>query len=120
VKYSAFAVVFGDMGLDSTLLNQHARGDVQAARARARGHIVSLSLSGDLVVKLFGVGEVVGTVVKLPGVLVGVLHQPEVYANAAKAAIRDRDAEREKAAGAATSADGRAPRADKRNSQQQR
>jgi hypothetical protein len=120
VKYSAFAVVFGDMGLDSTLLEQHARGDLQAARARARGHIVSLSLSGDLVVKLFGVGEVMGTVVKLPGVLVGVLHQPEVYANAAKAAIREREAEREKAAGAAVRTDGRASRSDKRNAQQQR
>jgi len=105
VKYGAFAVVFGDMGLDATLLKRHARGDVQAARARAREHVVSLALSGDVVVKVFGVGEVVGSVVKLPGVLVGVLHQPEVYANAANAAIRDRDAGREDAARAATHAD---------------
>lgn len=100
VKYGAYAVVFGDMGLDSTLLKRHAQGDPQAARQRAHEHIVSLSLSGDLVVKVFGVGEVVGSVVKLPGVLVGVLHQPEVYAHAANSAIRDRDAERHEAAGA--------------------
>jgi hypothetical protein len=98
LKYGAFAVVFGDMGLDSTLLKRHAGSDLQAARTRAREHVVSLSLSGDWVVKLFGVGEVVGTVVKLPGVLAGVFHQPEVYANAANAAIRDRDADRDKAA----------------------
>lgn len=100
VKYGAYAVVFGDMGLDSTLLKRHARGDLQAARARAREHVVSLSLSGDLVVKLFGVGEVVGTVVKLPGALAGVFHQPEVYASAANAAIRDRDADRNDAVAA--------------------
>lgn len=110
VKYGAFAVVFGDMGLDSTLLKRHARGDLQAARTRARERIVSLSLSGDLVVKVFGVGEVVGTVVKLPGVLVGVLHQPEIYAKAANAAIRDRDADRDAAAGAAKRADAGAAR----------
>ena len=112
VKYSAFAVVFGDMGLDSTLLKRHARGDLPSVRARARGHIVSLSLNGDVVVKLFGVGEVVGTVVKLPGVLVGVLHQPEVYANAANTAIRDRDTHRDEAAGAPTRADAGAARPD--------
>jgi hypothetical protein len=100
VKYGAYAVVFGDMGLDSTLLKRHARGDVRAARALAREHIVSLSLGGDLVVRMFGVGEVVGTVVELPGALAGVLHQPEVYANAANAAIRDRDAARGAAAAA--------------------
>jgi hypothetical protein len=105
VKYGAFAVVFGDMGLDSTLLKRHARGDLQAARTRARERIVSLSLSGDVVVKVFGVGEVVGTVVKLPGVLVGVFHQPEIYANAANAAIRDRDADRDAAVGATKRAD---------------
>lgn len=66
VKYGAYAVVFGDMGLGSTLLKRHAGGDLRAARARAREHIVSLSLSGDLVVKLFGVGEVVGTVEYMP------------------------------------------------------
>lgn len=98
VKYGAYAVVFGDMGLDSTLLKRHAGGDLGAARARAREHIVSLSLSGDLMVKLFGVGEVVGTVVELPGALAGVFHQPEVYANAANAAIRERDANRRDAA----------------------
>jgi hypothetical protein len=99
VKYGAYAVVFGDMGLDSTLLERHARGDPRAARAQAREHVVSLSLSGDLMVKMFGVGEVVGTVVDLPGALAGVLHQPEVYANAANAAIRDREAKRDAAAG---------------------
>jgi hypothetical protein len=92
VKYGAFATVFADMGLDSTLLKRNARGNVQAALALARTHVVSLSLSGDLLVKVFGVGDVVGTVVKLPGVLVGMLHQPEVYANAANAALRERDA----------------------------
>ena len=99
VKHGAYAVVFGDMGLDATLLKRHAQGDLQATRARAREHIVSLSLSGDVVVKLFGVGEVVGTVVKLPGVLVGVFHAPEIYANAANSAIRDRDAAQDKATG---------------------
>jgi hypothetical protein len=100
VKYGAYAVVFGDMGLDSTLLKSHAQGNLPAARARAREHIVSLSLSGDLMVKLFGVGAAMGTVVELPGALAGVLHQPEVYANAANAAIRDRDADRDAGAGA--------------------
>lgn len=109
VKYGGFAVVFGDMGLDSTLLRRHAHGDVPAARRQAREHIVSLSLNGDFVVKVFGVGDVVGTVVKLPGVLVGALHQPEVYANAANAAIRDRDAHRDEAAGAPMRADAGAP-----------
>lgn len=99
VKYGAYGVVFGDMGLDSTLLKRHAQGDLRAARARAREHVVSLSLGGDLVVKMFGVGDVVGTVVDLPGALAGVLHQPEVYANAANAAIRDRDSGRDAAAG---------------------
>lgn len=99
VKYGAYAVVFGDMGLDSALLKRHARGDLQAARAQAREHVVSLSLNGDVLVKLFGVGEVVGNVVKLPGILVGVFHAPEIYANAANSAIRDRDAARDKAAG---------------------
>lgn len=100
VKYGAHGVVFGDMGLDAALLERHARGDLQAARARAREHIVSLSLSGDLVVEMFGVGEVVGSVVKLPGGLIGVFHQPEIYADAANAAIhdRDRDADREEMA----------------------
>lgn len=91
VKYGAHAVVFGDMGLDAALLKLHARGSLEAARKEARDHIVSLSLSGDLVVKAFGVGEVVGTVVNLPGGLNGVFHQPEFYADAANAAIRDRD-----------------------------
>jgi hypothetical protein len=121
VKYGAFAVVFGDMGLDSTLLKRHARGDLRAARARAREQVVSLSLSGDLVVRLFGVGEVIGSVVKLPGVLVGVLHQPEVYANAANAAIRVRDADRDKASRAPTRADAGASRPDPgRHAQQHR
>lgn len=102
VKYGAHGVVFGDMGLDAALLEMPARGDLQAARMRAREHIVSLSLSGDLVVKMFGVGEVVGTVVNLPGGLIGVFHQPEFYADAANAAIRDRerDGDREETAGA--------------------
>ncbi|MGM9491522.1 hypothetical protein [Ideonella sp. YS5] len=97
VKYGAYAVVFGDMGLDATLLKRHAQGDLKAARARAREHVVSLSLGGDVVVRMFGVGEVVGTVVQLPGTLSGVLHQPEVYAHAANAALRDRDGERNNA-----------------------
>lgn len=100
VKYGAYAVVFGDMGLDSTLLERHSRGDLPAARAQAREHVVSLALRGDWLVKAFGVGEVVGTVVDLPGALAGVLHQPEVYANAANAAIRDRDAGRKSGAAA--------------------
>jgi hypothetical protein len=92
VKYGARGVVFGDMGLDATLLKRHAaNGDAEAARRRAREHIVSLALSGDLLVKMFGVGDVMGTVVELPGGLAGVFHQPEVYANAANAAIRDRE-----------------------------
>jgi hypothetical protein len=111
VKYGAFAVVFGDMGLDATLLKRHAHGDLKAARARAREHIVSLSLSGDLVVKLFGVGEVMGTVVDLPGAVAGVLHQPEVYAGAANAAIRDRDAQRDQKADAPLRAGAGASRA---------
>lgn len=98
VKYGAYAVVFGDMGLDPTLLKLHARSKLPVALEEARTHVVSLSLNGDLLVKVFGVGEVVGTVVKLPGVLVGVLHQPEVYANAANAAIRERDAQRDEVA----------------------
>lgn len=97
VKYGAYAVVFGDMGLDATLLKRHAHGDLPAARALARSHVVSLALNGDVLVKVFGVGDVVGSVVKLPGVLVGVLHQPEVYANAANAAMRERDAAANKA-----------------------
>jgi hypothetical protein len=104
VKYGAYGVVFGDMGLDATLLKGNAHGDVKAARALAREHVVSLSLNGDVMVKMFGVGQVVGTVVTLPGGLAGVFHQPEVYANAANAAIRDREAERDKAAGAVTRA----------------
>jgi hypothetical protein len=104
VKYGAFGVVFGDMGLDATLLKREAHGDVKAARAQAREHVVSLSLNGDLMVKMFGVGEVVGKVVTLPGGLAGVFHQPEVYANAAKAAIHDREAERDKAPRAAAGA----------------
>jgi hypothetical protein len=55
---------------------------------------------------------VVGTVVPLPGVLVGVLHQPEIYANAANAAIRYRDTKRDEAAGAPKRADARASRRD--------
>jgi hypothetical protein len=102
VKYGARGVVFGDMGLDATLLKRHAaHGNAEAARRQAREHIVSLALSGDLLVKMFGVGEVVGTVVELPGGLAGVFHQPEIYANAANAAIRDR----EKAGAAAPAAD---------------
>jgi hypothetical protein len=110
VKYGAYAVVFGDMGLDARLLERHAAGDVKAARARVHEHVVSLSLGGDLVVRMFGVGEVLGTVVQLPGGLAGVFHQPEVYANAANAAIRDREAARKagsqpvSAAGAASPA----------------
>ncbi len=110
VKYGAYAVVFGDMGLDSTLLERHAHGDVQAAREQAREHIVSLSLGGDLVVKVFGVGRVVGTVVKLPGSLAGVLHQPEVYAHAANAALREREAAHDEAASTAMRAHGGTPR----------
>jgi hypothetical protein len=109
VKYGAHGVVFGDMGLDATLLKRHARGDLQAARTQAREHIVSLSLSGDLVVKMLGVGEVVGTVVKLPGGLIGVFHQPEIYADAANVAIRERgrDSDREEMAGTPLRADAR-------------
>ncbi len=102
VKYGARGVVFGDMGLDATLLQRHARGSPEAARKHAREHIVSLALSGDLIVRMFGVGDVVGTVVELPGGLAGVFHQPEIYANAANAAIRDR----EKAGLAAPAGDG--------------
>lgn len=104
VKYGAYAVVFGDMGLDSTLLKLHARSKLPAALEDARAHVVSLSLNGDVLVKVFGVGEVVGTVVKLPGVLVGMLHQPEVYANAANAAIREREASLAEAPGPLTHA----------------
>jgi hypothetical protein len=91
VKYGAYGVVFGDMGLDTGLFKHHARGDLQAARAQARERVVSLSLSGDLIVSIFGVGGVVGSVVKLPGGLAGVLHQPEIYAAAANAMLRERD-----------------------------
>jgi hypothetical protein len=100
VKYGARGVVFGDMGLDAALLKRYAKGGADAARSLAREHIVSLALSGDMLVKMFGVGEVVGTVVELPGGLAGVFHQPEIYANAANAAIRDREK-----AGAAAPAD---------------
>jgi hypothetical protein len=103
VKYGARGVVFGDMGLDATLLKRYAaNGNPEAARQQAREHIVSLALSGDLLVKMFGVGDVVGTVVELPGGLAGVFHQPEIYANAANAAIRDR----EKASSAAPAVEG--------------
>ena len=112
VKYGAYAVVFGDMGLDARLLERHAAGDVKAARARVHEHVVSLSLGGDLVVRMFGVGEVLGTVVQLPGGLAGVLHQPEVYANAANAAIRDREAARNAGAGQPVSAAIAGPRMD--------
>lgn len=90
-KYGAYGVVFGDMGLDTGLFKHYARGDLQAAWAQARERVVSLSLSGDLIVSIFGVGGVVGTVVKLPGGLAGVLHQPEIYAEAANAMLRERD-----------------------------
>jgi hypothetical protein len=105
VKYGAHGVVFGDMGLDTTLLKRYARGSPEAARQQAHEHIVSLALSGDMLVKMFGVGEVVGTVVELPGGLAGVFHQPEIYANAANAAIRDREK-----AGSAAPADSGASR----------
>jgi hypothetical protein len=98
-KYGAYAVVFGDMGLDAKLLERYSGGDVKAARARVREHVVSLSLGGDMVVRMFGVGEVVGTVVQLPGGLAGVFHQPEIYANAASTAIREREAQRSPAQG---------------------
>ncbi len=90
-KYGAVGSVFGDMGLDRTLLKQLARGDVPGTRQRIKANITSLTLSGDVVVKLFGVGDVVGDVVYLPGGVAGVFHQPEVYAYAAKAALHDRD-----------------------------
>lgn len=114
VKYGAYAVVFGDMGLDAKLLGRHAQGDPKAARARAREQVISLSLSGDLVVNVFGVGEVVGTVVKLPGALAGVFHQPEVYANAANAAIRDREAALAATAGSPSADAGASTAADAR------
>ncbi|WP_374673726.1 hypothetical protein [Ideonella sp.] len=88
VKYGAHAVVFADMGIDGTLLRRHAGGDLATTRAGARERIVSLSLGGDLIVRIFGVGEVIGTVVPLPGGLAGALHQPEIYAQAADEMIR--------------------------------
>lgn len=88
VKYGARGVVFADMGVDAGWLRRHAGGDLAVARALAREHVVSLSLDGDFLVRAFGVGEVVGTVVSLPGGLAGALHQPEIYAQAANELIR--------------------------------
>ncbi len=91
VKYGATGVVFGDMGLDGTLLKHYAQGDMAATRTRLKSQLTSLALSGDLLVKMFGVGDVVGERVYLPGGASGVFHQPEVYTYAANAALRDRE-----------------------------
>jgi len=100
IKYGAYGVVFGDMGVDLDLLGPRSDTELDADRARARDHIISLSLSGDMLVKLFGGGQVVGSVVDLPGGLVGVFHQPELYAHAANSAIEARESERASAQGA--------------------
>lgn len=95
VTYGATGVVFADMGLDPALVRLHAGDNLQAVRDQARRRIVSLSLSGDLVVKVFGVGEPIGEVVKLPGGLSDLLHQPEIYARAANAMLIARDGSHE-------------------------
>lgn len=83
LRYGAQAVVFGDMGLPSRALDGLDAAAQDAAHTALHEQVVSLRLSGDVLVRLFGAGDRPGRVVDLPGGLGGLFHQPEIYRHAA-------------------------------------
>lgn len=101
VKYGAVGVVFGDMGIDRQVLATLAADGKAVPANQLRHNLTSLSLSGDLLIKMFGVGDRIGDVIELPGGLSGVFHDPEVYAYAANAVLHDREQQRLSNAGQA-------------------
>lgn len=83
LNHGAQAVVFGDMGLPSRALDGMDTEAQEAALAALHEQVVSLRLSGDVLVRLFGASQRPGREVDLPGGLGGVFHQPEIYRHAA-------------------------------------
>lgn len=86
VRQRAVGTVFGDMGLDPSVIERDSEPDKAALRADLKRRWRSLQLSGDLLVRVYAVGETVGERIDLPAGLVGVLHQPEVYVNSVRLA----------------------------------
>ncbi|MCA0177537.1 MAG: hypothetical protein LCH73_14830 [Proteobacteria bacterium] len=83
LRHGAQAVVFGDMGLPSRALEGLDAAAQRAALAALHEQVVSLRLSGDVLVRLFGASERPGRAIDLPGGLGGLFHQPEIYRHAA-------------------------------------
>ena len=81
VRQRAVGTVFGDMGVDISIIERDAQTDKAALRQELRQHLSSLRLSGDLLVRVYAVGETIGERIDLPGGVVGLLHQPEIYVN---------------------------------------
>jgi hypothetical protein len=86
VRQRAIGTVFADMGLDISIIERDAQADKAALRQELRQHLRSLRLSGDLLVRVYAVGETIGERIDLPGGVVGLLHQPEIYVNSANLA----------------------------------
>lgn len=86
LHHGAQATVFGDMGLPQRALQRLDPGTQDQARDALYERVVSLQLSGDVLVRVFSAGERPGRAVDLPGGLGGVFHQPEIYRHAADAA----------------------------------
>lgn len=83
LRHGAQAVVFGDMGLPSRALEGLDATARAAVLAALHEQVVSLQLSGDVLVRLFGASERPGNAIDLPGGLGGLFHQPEIYRHAA-------------------------------------
>lgn len=91
-RHGAQATVFGDMGAPRALFAGLGAHQAQAMRSALRERVVSLRLSGDVAVRLFGAGDVVGQVIDLPQGVAGVFHAPEVYRNSAELLLHEQHA----------------------------
>lgn len=91
VRWGATGTVFGNMGIDADRLAQGlAQSPARSTRASVDSRLTVLSLGGDVLVRMFGVGEEIGRRVDLPGAAMGMLHDPEVYAQAASQVLAER------------------------------
>jgi hypothetical protein len=91
VRWGATGTVFGNMGIAPERLAQGLT-DAPAGTTRATvdARLTVLSLGGDVLVRMFGVGEEIGRRIDLPGSALGVLHDPEIYAHAASQVLAER------------------------------